>query len=95
MSHARAAGQGKKTHEQFLRTVERKDDIANAREMEETAQSDPVGATRLPRHREARESEMPVSRGGMNQESAHNKHNDPGQGGHRPQRHSPADEKQR
>ncbi len=25
----------------------------------------------------SRESEMPVSRGGMNQESRHNKHNDP------------------
>ena len=31
----------------------------------------------------------------MNQESRdHNKHNNPGQSGHKPQKHSPAEEKQ-
>jgi hypothetical protein len=29
----------------------------------------------------------------MNQESDHNKHNDAGQTGHRPQEHTPAEEK--
>ena len=28
----------------------------------------------------------PVSRGGLNQESQHNKHNNPGQSGHKPQK---------
>jgi hypothetical protein len=41
----------------------------------------------------ARQSEFPVSRGGMNQESDHHKHNDSGQAGHKPQKHSPAEEK--
>jgi hypothetical protein len=31
---------------------------------------------------------------GMNQESDHNKHNDPGQTGHKPQKHTEAEEKQ-
>ncbi len=39
-----------------------------------------------------RQSEMPVSQQGMNQESQHNKHNDPGQTGHRPQKHTPDEE---
>jgi hypothetical protein len=30
----------------------------------------------------------------MNQESDHNKHNDEGQTGHKPQQHTPAEEKQ-
>jgi hypothetical protein len=30
----------------------------------------------------------------MNQESDHNTHNDPGQSGHKPQKHGPAEEKQ-
>jgi hypothetical protein len=42
---------------------------------------------------EARNSEFPVSQGGMNQESSHNKHNDPGQPGHKPQQHSKAEER--
>jgi len=29
----------------------------------------------------------------LNQESGHNKHNDPGQTGHKPQKHSPSEEK--
>ena len=42
----------------------------------------------------ARQSEFPVSRHGMNQESDHNKHNDGGQSGHKPQKHTEAEEKQ-
>jgi hypothetical protein len=42
----------------------------------------------------ARQSEWPVSRGGLNQESDHNKHNDPGQSGHKPQQPGPAEQKQ-
>jgi hypothetical protein len=36
----------------------------------------------------------PMMSGGSNQESRdHNKHNNPGQSGHKPQQHSPAEEK--
>jgi hypothetical protein len=42
----------------------------------------------------ARQSELPVSQQGMNQESDHNKHNDPGQSGHKPQKHSEAEQNQ-
>jgi len=89
----KSAGQGKKTHEQFLRTIERKDDIAKPGEGAEIAGGGP-GSTRLPRDPDSRKSDVPVSRGGMNQESRdHNKHNNPGQSGHKPQKHSPAEEK--
>jgi hypothetical protein len=94
MSHARTDGQGRKTHEQFLRTLEHKDDVPKAREIADAEENLAASATRLPRHREARDSELPVSRRGMNQESDHNKHNDPGQAGHKPQKHSEAEEKQ-
>ena len=80
--------QGPKTHEQQLRILEKKSDIPDARQGEYTPTTHPV------RHPEARQSEFPVSQGGMNQESDHNKHNDTGQRGHKPQKHSPAEEKQ-
>jgi hypothetical protein len=79
--------QGKKTHEQQLRILEHKDDLPKPHE--------PI-APREPAHipnREARESEFPVSRGGLHQESDHSKHNDAGQSGHKPQQHTPAEEK--
>jgi hypothetical protein len=67
--------QGKKTHEQQLRILERKPDVPDARqvglEIDRLQESAPV---RLPK-RNARQSEFPVSRGGLNQESQHNKHN--------------------
>lgn len=90
--------QGKKTHEQLVRTLERKDDVPKAREMERSEASperqEPVSAQPI-KDKAARQSEMAVSRGGMNQESRdHNKHNNPGQSGHKPQKHSPAEEKQ-
>lgn len=84
--------QGNKTHEQFVRKVERRDDMVKTTETETVA--DPAQAGQAPRDREARQSEFSVSRGGMNQESRdHNKHNDPGQAGHKPQKHGPAEEK--
>ena len=85
--------QGKKTHEQQIRTFERKPDVPDARRME--AELDHAGedarAHRPGEH--IRESEFPVSRGGFNQESDHNKHNDPGQLGHKPQSHDETQEK--
>ena len=78
--------QGKKTHEQQLRTLERKPDVPDARRLgDEIAHASEGAGAKLPK-RNARESEFPVSRGGMNQESQHNKHNDPGQHGHKPQK---------
>ena len=88
----KASGQGQRTHEQFRRTLERKDDLADRQELESSGS--PPGSTRTPRTDSARQSEMPVSRRGMNQESRdHNKHNHPGQSGHKPQKHGPAEEK--
>jgi hypothetical protein len=79
--------QGDKTHEQFLRNLERKGD------MDDTGAEDPA-ATPTPHHPQARQSEFAVSERGMNQESrGHNKHNHSGQSGHKPQQHSPAEEK--
>jgi len=80
--------QGPKTHEQQLRILEKKPDMPDARH-----EAAPAGSHAV-KHPEARQSEFPVSRGGMNQESDHNKHNDPGQTGHKPQKHTDAEEKQ-
>jgi hypothetical protein len=80
--------QGPKTHEQQLRILERKPDMPDPR------RKAPPTPPRGVRNPEARQSEFPVSRGGMNQESDHNKHNDTGQSGHKPQQHGPAEEKQ-
>ena len=80
---------GNKTHEQQIRTFERKDDHTDEREAErarEEAGARGTGGT--PKHPGTRQSEYPVSRGGMNQESPHNKHNDGGQQGHEPQPHN-------
>jgi hypothetical protein len=82
--------QGPKTHEQQRRILERKPDVPDARQGGRPKdQSSP--SLKTP---EARQSEFPVSRQGMNQESDHNKHNDAGQSGHKPQKHSPAEEKE-
>ena len=81
--------QGNKTHEQQLRILQNKDDVPKPGEPQAAA----AGDHREP-EREERESEFPVSRGGMNQESRdHHKHNNAGQQGHKPQQHSPAEEK--
>jgi hypothetical protein len=67
--------QGKKTHEQQLRTLERKPDVPDARQME--AELDRVGQDDKyhKADKRARDSEFTVSRGGLHQESKHNKHN--------------------
>jgi hypothetical protein len=92
MARNKTKSQGPKTHEQFVRMLEQNDDLPKAREMEDAA-ADPPAESQPIRHREARQSEFPVSDHGMNQESDHNKHNDTGQRGHKPQKHSPAEEK--
>ncbi|WP_291699587.1 hypothetical protein [Bradyrhizobium sp.] len=70
--------QGRKTHEQQLRMLERKPDVPDERQIaEEIARDRRDGGARLPRNPKARQSEFPVSRGGLNQESRHNKHNKP------------------
>ena len=83
--------QGRKTHEQQLRILEKKSDVPDARRTE---------ADLRVRHDTAhiarggvRETEFPVSRGGLHQESDHNKHNHQGQAGHKPQKPEPAEEK--
>jgi hypothetical protein len=86
--------QGRKTHEQQLRMLERKSDVPEARRTEAELGRGGPSDTGHPPRRSARESEFPVSRGGINQESRdHNKHNNPGQSGHKPQKHGPAEEK--
>ena len=77
--------QGKKTHDQQVRILERKSDVAG--------EGNAVGEPAHIADRGKRDSEFPVSRRGLNQESDHNKHNDPGQEGHKPQQHVPAQEK--
>jgi hypothetical protein len=81
----KATLQGKKTHEQQLRMLERKPDVPDARQIaEEIARTQHDGGAKTAKHG-GRQSEFPVSRGGLNQESQHNKHNQAGQSGHKPQ----------
>jgi hypothetical protein len=77
--------QGKKTHEQQVRILERKPDVPDARQTE--ASMNPTGRDDRAHIARAnvRQSEMPVSRGGLHQESDHNKHNDPGKNHHKTQ----------
>jgi hypothetical protein len=78
--------QGRKTHEQQLRMLERKADMPDERQIERELEDLPKPtAPRVPRPH-VRQSEFPVSRGGMNQESQHNKHNHQTQSGHKPQK---------
>ena len=85
--------QGKNTHEQQLRMLEDKPDVPDARQVKTSIVS---GQRRglLPTDMTARKSEFPISTRGLNQESDHNKHNDRGPKGHKPQQHTPAEEKQ-
>jgi hypothetical protein len=85
--------QGKKTHEQQVRILERKPDVPDARELDRAAGRSPEGAAVHRARPEARHSEYAVSRGGLNQESDHNKHNHPGQGRHKPPKPTPAQQK--
>lgn len=68
MSKTKPHQQGDKTVEQRKRTLERKPDLP--REGEEADED----RERIAMDRSKRQSEFPVSRGGMNQESHHNKH---------------------
>jgi hypothetical protein len=82
----KTALQGKKTHEQQLRILERKPDVPDARQVEEDVARLQLDGTARTAKRGGRQSEFAVSRGGLNQESQHNKHNNPGQSGHKPQK---------
>lgn len=82
---------GRKTHEQQIRTLERKPDVPDARNIEGPARP-PADSPRKP-DAGARAAEFPVSRSGMNTESDHAKHNRPDQPGHRRQKHGPDEEK--
>ncbi|MEZ2142991.1 hypothetical protein AAE026_11835 [Bradyrhizobium sp. DN5] len=85
--------QGKKTHEQQVRILERKPDVPNARELDQAIGRKSGDAAIHHARPDARHSEYAVSRGGLNQESDHNKHNDPGQSGHKPPKPMPAQQK--
>jgi hypothetical protein len=87
--------QGRKTHEQQIRTFERKPDVPDRRQTEAAMQESGVeGRAHFSPRQDIRPTEFPVSRTGLNQESRdHNKHNRPGQAGHKRQKHSPAEEK--
>ena len=76
--------QGNKTHEQQLRTLERRADFPDPRRIEQEIERLPESHVARAVNPQARQSEFPVSRGGMNQESKHNKHNRPSRGTHRP-----------
>ena len=83
--------QGKKTHEQQKRILERKEDVPSPNaDAQKRAVADAAKIAR----RGGRESEFSVSSGGMNQESDHNKHNRQTQQGHKPQAPEPAQQKQ-
>lgn len=63
---------GSKTHEQQVRTYERKDDVPKRAQRKTHPERERGNVHHDP---DARESEMPVSRHGMNQESRqHNQH---------------------
>jgi hypothetical protein len=84
--------QGKKTHEQQLRILERRSDVPSPHQAGPQNQQD-VQPPR-PAHQHVRATEFPVSRTGMHQESRdHNKHNHQTQDGHKPQQLGPANEK--
>jgi hypothetical protein len=86
--------QGKKTHEQQKRILERKDDVPSPDRTDAERQADAIhGSAKVVRSGK-RQSEFPASSRGMNQESDHNKHNRQTQQGHKPQAPEPAQEKQ-
>jgi len=83
----RTPQQGKKSHEQQLRMLESKPDVPDPRRVkDEAARIQHDGGSRTARHSGARGSELAASRGGIIQESQHNKHNHPTQAGHKPQK---------
>lgn len=79
---------GRKTHEQQIRTLERKPDVPGRGSI------GTQGASHKTPHQDVRPTEFPISTTGFNQESRdHNKHNRSGQEGHKPQKHGPDEEK--
>ncbi|MDQ8729305.1 hypothetical protein [Bradyrhizobium sp. LHD-71] len=86
--------QGNKTHEQHKRILERKADVPSPTRSDAEKQADAVAKSARALRRNARQSEFPISSGGMNQESDHNKHNRRTQDGHKPQTPEPAQQKQ-
>jgi hypothetical protein len=86
--------QGKKTHEQQKRMLERKDDLPSPHRSDSQKQAEAADNAGRTVRRDARQSEFAVSSGGMNQESDHNKHNRQTQQGHKPQTPERAQEKQ-
>lgn len=84
---------GQKTREQRQRILQRKDDVPYRRQMETALSRSDQTHSPQPENPAARQSEFQVSRGGLNQESHHNKHNRGGQEGHEPQQHTRAEEK--
>jgi hypothetical protein len=75
---------GDKTHDLQVRTFERKDGLPKARDRDAN-----IGSGRVPE--ENRAASGPA---GTNRESRdHHKHNNPGQSGHKPQRHGVAEQK--
>jgi hypothetical protein len=84
--------QGPKTHEQQLRILEKKPDVPDQRQTE--ARVGHQDESHPPRNAGVRQSEFPVSRQGMNQESDHNKHNDGERSAHKPQKPTDLVEKQ-
>ena len=86
--------QGKKTHEQQKRILERKEDVSAPDRSDAEKQAAAIDSAGRVARREPRQSEFPVSSGGMNQESDHNKHNRQTQHGHKPQKPERAQEKQ-
>lgn len=84
---------GRKTREQQIRTLERKDGYPDGvREDDTTQRLMETATSEGARHREALQSQSRVSRKGLNQESTHNKHDDGGQKSHKPQQHDEAEE---
>lgn len=76
MSHAKPEGQqGRITHEQQLRMLERKDDLPKAGEADAALRRTAEGGTPANpiKHPDARQSEFPVSQHGMNQERRRHK----------------------
>jgi hypothetical protein len=73
MTKTKPGGQGAKTKEQQRRTLERKPDMPRKDADGEIA-ADGDGGQSHALDRSKRQSEFPVSRGGMNQENQHHKH---------------------
>ncbi len=82
---------GNKTHEHQLRQIQEGQESQDWREGAEHPQATKSAASLD----DPRQTGNPNSSQGMNQESRdHNKHNNSGQSGHKPQKHSPNEEKQ-